>query len=185
MGKRAAKPNPPAPKARRIWAITSATVSLLIISGPLALHFLIGLSLSPILTSSMAPYAQPGDLLISLPTKASTLNIGDVISLHNTDTGSYYAHRIIEVREQGEYLRLITKGDANPTAELDPFIVAPDDTVHKEVLKVKWIGAPLVFINSDQGRAASISLLAIANFGMIAYFFQKRKKADGSKSDQA
>lgn len=180
MGKRSLKQKPTRRiGGKRVTAIASGLLALVLIGGPSALHFIWGMTVSPVLTASMAPFAEPGDLLISMPTEASTLTVGDVISIHNLDSDTYYAHRIVEVRDQGSMLRLITKGDANPTPEQDPLLVAPEVTIHREVMNVKWLGTPLVYINSDQGRLASVSLLVIANLALIAYFLQKKTKKAG------
>lgn len=181
MGRRVITKNPAAVKTKkRALALVSTLFVALLVGGPSLLHFSVGMSFSPVLTGSMTPYAEPGDLLISMPTKASALAVGDVISVANKDTGAVYAHRIIEVREQGEALRFITKGDANPTAEVDPVLASSDVNLKKGVFNVKGLGAPLVYLGSDQGRSASITLLVIANIGLIFYLMQRRPKKEQS-----
>lgn len=179
MGRRTLTKNPVAAKSKkRALAVVSTFFVALLVGGPSVLHFSLGMSFSPVLTGSMTPYAEPGDLLISMPTKASALAVGDVISVANKNTGAVYAHRIIEVRDQGEAFRFITKGDANPTAEIDPVLASSDVNMSKGVFNVKGLGAPLVYLGSDQGRSASISLLVIANVGLIFYLLQRRPKKE-------
>jgi signal peptidase I len=178
MGKRVSTKATAALKSRkRVLSVISTLFALVLVGGPSVLHFTLGMSFSPVLTGSMTPFAEPGDLLISMPTKASALTVGDVISVQNKDTGAVYAHRIIEVRNQGEALRFITKGDANPTPELDPVLVTNDVNLSKEVLNVRGLGTPLVYLGSDQGRQASITLLVLANIGLIFYLLQRRPKS--------
>jgi signal peptidase I len=183
MGKRVLLKTPLAIKSkRRALTIASTLFVALLVGGPSVLHFALGMSFSPVLTGSMTPFAEPGDLLISLPTKASTLVVGDVISVANKDTGAVYAHRIIEVRDQGDALRFVTKGDANPTPELDPVLVTADVDINKEIMTVRGLGAPLVYLGSEQGRQASITLVVVANVGLIFYLLQRRPKNKQSPS---
>ncbi|MFN4847345.1 MAG: signal peptidase I [Rhodoluna sp.] len=175
MGKRSAKQLTNSRKAiARTSVIASSILAVLLVGGPLAMHYLFGMSISPVLSSSMAPYVEPGDLLISMPAKASTLNVGDIITLRDSQSNSAFAHRIVQLQDQGETIRFITKGDANALAEQNPFLISQEAVVPKEVLKLKWLGTPLALINSEQGRYSSVSLLVIANLGLIYYAFQKR-----------
>jgi signal peptidase I len=177
MGKRSTKHIEPEHKQARLLAgIFAGFIATLLIGGPSVLHYVWGVSLSPVLTASMVPHADPGDVLISIPTPAAELKVGDVIAITNPKTETAFAHRIVEIRDLGSMLRMTTKGDANPTTELDPFMVAPEVPVQKEVLSIKWIGAPLAYLNSDQGRQASISLIVVANVGFIFLFLQRKIK---------
>ncbi|MFN6315645.1 MAG: signal peptidase I [Rhodoluna sp.] len=175
MGRRSAKESQTSRKIiTRVGVIASSIFASVLVAGPLALHYLLGMSISPVLSSSMAPYVEPGDLLISMPALASTLSVGDIITLRDSDSNTVFAHRIVQLQDQGETIRLTTKGDANPVAEENPFLLSQEASVPKEVLKLKWLGTPLALINSEQGRNASVSLLVFANLGLIYYAFQKR-----------
>ena len=80
----------------RKW-VQKALVWLLLMGAVLApslLHSQLGIGFSPILTGSMRPAAQPGDVYITAEVKASTLRIGEVIAIHNQVTGVFYSHRI-------------------------------------------------------------------------------------------
>ena len=177
MGKRVAQKVKSAPSsARRTSSIIFGLFAIILVGGPAALHFAFGMGFSPVLTSSMRPFADPGDLLISMPANASTLALGDVILANNNDSGAPFAHRIVEIGAQGALVRLTTKGDANPTAEQAPLLASPNAKIGREVLIVRGFGTPLVYINSEQGRQASISLLVLANVALIAFFLQRRPK---------
>ena len=178
MAKRSAKHVQPKTEPRRLVVrIFAGAVLLLLISGPSLLHFLWGVSVSPVLSASMVPYVEPGDVLVGIPTPASDLKVGDIIVLRNVQSQVSYAHRIIEIRNLSSKLRMTTKGDANPTPETAPLIVTPGAKVQKEILRIKWLGAPLTFLNSDQGRLSSISLVALSGLGFIFLSFQKRSRS--------
>ena len=94
-------------------------------------HF--GFGFSPILTGSMEPSAHPGDLYLTRLVSASTLEVGDIIAINNQITGTYYSHRIAELREMNGSIRIITKGDANESPDRDPFMVSPVSEVSKSI----------------------------------------------------
>ena len=136
-------------------------------------HF--GFGFSPILTGSMEPSAHPGDLYLTRLVSASTLEVGDIIAINNQITGTYYSHRIAELREMNGAIRIITKGDANESPDRDPFMVSPVSEVSKSIKIIPYIGRPMVYMNSVQGRQAAATFLVVANIlGLIAFLFRKK-----------
>lgn len=155
-----------------IWGFVAVLVA-----GPSLLHSKAGVSFSPILTGSMRPFANPGDVFITKQVKAMDLKVGDIISVHSQSTGVFYAHRIAKITTQSGRLRVVTKGDANSSPELDPFMVAPQAKVSKEFLRVKWLGRPIIYLTSIQGRQAGLALMVFANvIGLFMFLFRKQIK---------
>lgn len=150
----------------------------LFVAAPTMLQRSVGLGISPVLSGSMAPFAEPGDIFITVERAAAQLAVGDIVTLQVADSNALYAHRIIEVTEQqGGIRRIVTKGDANPTAEENPFMAASQSLVPVTVMRVKWIGHVLVFLTSAQGRQAGLSLIVIANvFMLLLSLFKKPSK---------
>jgi signal peptidase I len=160
---------------KRGLKIFAVVFLIALIVGPSILHSQAGIGISPILTGSMRPYANPGDVFITKQEPASQLKVGDIISVHSQATGIFYAHRISEIRAQSALLRITTKGDANTYAETDPFMVAGTKPVSTVVMKVKWLGRPLVYLTSVQGRQGALMLLVIANVIALLLFLFKKK----------
>jgi len=153
-----------------VWALAAV-----LIAGPAILHSQAGIGISPILTGSMRPSAEAGDVYITQLTPASEVRVGDVISVYSKATGVFYAHRVVEIRPQSGLLRMVTKGDANGSAEVDPYLVGESQPVSKRVLTVKWLGYPLIFLTSVQGRQAGLALIVIANvIALFLYLFRKK-----------
>lgn len=149
----------------------------LLVAGPSILHSNAGIGFSPILTGSMRPYANPGDVFITKQTTAADLRVGDVIAVNSQTSGVFYAHRIAEISTVSGRLRVITKGDANSVAELDPLMVSPQGLVSKEIIKVKWLGRPMIYLTSLQGRQAGLALMVFANVvGLFLFLFRKQVK---------
>ena len=155
--------------------VLSGLLAALFIAAPSVAHSQFGIGFSPILTGSMRPYAYPGDLFISKTTKASNLKVGDIILVTSQSTGVFYSHRIVSLTKENGSLRIITKGDANAAPEATPFLVGTNELVPRSIARVKWIGRPLVYISSVQGRQAALALIVIANLiALILFLFRKK-----------
>ena len=162
-------------KSKRVGRVILVLLALAIAIAPAILTSKFGYGFSPILTGSMVPAAQPGDVFITRLTPASTLNVGDVIAVNNQVTGVYYSHRIVDIRDFNGALRVITKGDANDAADRDPFIVSKYALVSKAIGTVPYVGRPMVYMNTVQGRQTAASILVVANvLTLFAFLFRKK-----------
>jgi signal peptidase len=134
-----------------------------------------GFGFSPILTGSMQPSANAGDVYITRLVKASEISVGDVIAVNNQVTGTYYSHRVEEVRNINGTLRITTRGDANEAVDREPYMVSPIGTISQVQFRVPVIGRPMVYLNTVQGRQLTASALVIANLlALFAFLFRKR-----------
>jgi signal peptidase len=61
--------------------------------------------------SSMYPFIKNGDIIIVEPRDSSSLNTGDIVFYRRPD-GSTTAHRLVDIKDRGGNMVLITKGDA-------------------------------------------------------------------------
>jgi signal peptidase len=134
-----------------------------------------GFGFSPILTGSMQPSANAGDVYITRLVEASEISVGDVIAVNNQVTGTYYSHRVEEVRNINGTLRITTRGDANEAVDREPYMVSPIGTISQVQFRVPVIGRPMVYLNTVQGRQLTASALVIANLlALFALLFRKR-----------
>lgn len=155
--------------------VIGGLVAALFIVAPSVAHSQFGIGFSPILTGSMRPYAQPGDLFVTKTTQASKLKVGDIILVTSQSTGVFYSHRIVSIAKVSNSLRITTKGDANSAAEATPYAVSPNELVPRNIARVKWIGRPLVYLSSVQGRQAALILIVIANLiALVMFLFRKK-----------
>jgi signal peptidase len=162
-------------KSKWVGRSIIALIALSIALAPAVLTSKYGFGFSPILTGSMRPQAQPGDIYITRLVTADTLKVGDVIAVNNPTTGVYYSHRIAEIRPMNEIFRITTKGDANATADRDPVMIAPQQSVSIVISRVPWLGRPMVYMNTVQGRQAATSFLVVANIlGLFAFLFRRK-----------
>lgn len=172
MSKLASKRSKSGQKARKVIFIS---LTLAIAIAPAILTSKYGYGFSPILTGSMQPAASPGDVYLTRLTPAASLKVGDVIAINNQVTGTYYSHRISEIRDMNGTLRIITKGDANESVDRDPFMVTPVSQVSIVLSTIPYIGRPMVYMNTVQGRQTAASFLVLANIlGLFAFLFRKK-----------
>lgn len=77
------------------------------------------LGFSPVLTSSMLPTYDPGDLLVTRPMDADRIRVGQVLVLPLPDSpGQRYVHRVTAVQADAEGRPVVrTQGDGNPAPD--------------------------------------------------------------------
>ena len=90
-----------------------------------------------VLSGSMQPMMEAGDVVIIAKVSADVIQQGDVIQFRKEE-GITIMHRIVEVQETEGAKFFITKGDANPELDKDPVI--PENVVGKLVFTVPKIG---------------------------------------------
>ncbi len=162
-------------RGRKIRNVIFIAITLTVAIVPAILTSKFGYGFSPILTGSMEPLAKPGDVFLTRLQSAEDLAVGDIIAVNNQETGAYYSHRVVEIRDFNGALRIITKGDANESADRDPYIVSRSGQISLVVKTIPSIGRPMVYMNTVQGRQTTASILVIANIlGLFALLFRKK-----------
>ncbi|MGO4604664.1 signal peptidase I [Terrabacter sp. 2YAF2] len=129
---------------RRLWQITATVIAttaaaafLLLAIGP----HVFGYRTATMLTGSMSPGINPGDVVVTIPRAVADVRVGDVITYgipvedHRVET-----HRIVKLGTDAVGRRtVVTKGDAN--SNVDPWVATLDgDTVWEATLVVPHVG---------------------------------------------
>ena len=95
-------------------------------------------------SGSMAPAIPTGALGISVPIDASSIRIGDVISVENA-TGVRITHRVVSAEISGGPATVSLKGDANSIPDAAPYVLREADRVvaHAPLLgyAVAWLSS--------------------------------------------
>ena len=149
-GRRRAEPAPartrrPASKAGAvagrafftILLVVAALVFLFLAVGPRFLNY----QTSTMLTGSMSPGINPGDVVVSVRTPVSELKVGDVITYSiPIDDHRIETHRVASIkRDDAGATSVTTKGDANAGA--DPWTaVLSEDYVYTQAGVVPYLG---------------------------------------------
>jgi len=116
---------------------TAALVFLFLAIGPRIL----GYQTSTMLTGSMAPLINPGDVVVTVPTPITDIKVGDIITYHiPVEDQRVETHRITEVTTTADGgVAVQTKGDANNG--IDPWIATlQGKTVDKQIATIPYVG---------------------------------------------
>jgi signal peptidase len=166
---------------RRTGVIITWVLALTALAAPTIAHNVLAIGLAPVLTSSMAPRLEPGDVIVTKGIPASSIRQGDVIAAEGRTSGSQFAHRVIEVTPVSGLLRITTKGDANPQPDFDPVMLSTAAQVPREIAHVKWIGFPLAFMSSPEGQRLALTLLVGANvIALLVFALGRRPNSDST-----
>ncbi len=129
-----------------------------------------GYRTATMLTGSMAPEINPGDVVVTMPKPKDDVAVGDVISYHiPVEDHRVETHRVVEVtKDAGGALAVRTKGDANEG--VDPWLATLEgDTVWQQTMVVPHAGtvirtlrAPLVQKGVLWGALAGFIVIGLA-----------------------
>lgn len=122
----------------------------------LAFSPMIGIRFDVVLSGSMSPSLNTGDLVIVTSTSPSDLKEGDIIVFSSPLGSGLICHRILKA-EQGSEITFQTKGDNNE--DPDPFIVPSTSVVGKVQAGVPLMGYVVQYLKGPLGLLLIISLI--------------------------
>ena len=99
------------------------------------------LDLLVVLSGSMQPLFNPGDMVVVEETGPDSITVGDVIAFHPPDAKdekTLVTHRVVDVVVNGSRLYFRTKGDNNE--DTDPFLVPAENVVGRAVFSLPYLG---------------------------------------------
>jgi len=147
----AATETPPAERRKFLtWPFVLLLAVLMLV--PVTLQSFAGVGFAQVLSGSMEPKLNVGDVAVTVQTKASELEAGNVVSLVDTATNQKYMHRIIYVYRDAGYVLIHTKGDNNPVMDDARAFVSENQTVPKLVTKLPGTASTFAYVNSATGR---------------------------------
>ena len=112
---------------------------------------------------SMEPTIALGSVVVETPAAASTLAIGDVVSLKVGPKQAVFTHRITRLVSREGALWLETQGDAN--REPDPSIVPATAVLGRVSVVVPWLGYVIQLLGSFAGVAFLLSFAVLLIIG--------------------
>ncbi len=119
-----------------------------------------------VLTGSMRPVIQPGDVVMDRPVKAINVKIGDVITFSDPSReGALVTHRVRSLKRLGGRVEVETRGDANNASER--WTIAREDPVGKVVYVLPKIGHVGHAIRTPVGLIA-LFVLPLLALGFLA-----------------
>ena len=129
----------------------------------------VGFTPLSVLTDSMSPTFNSGDLIIIQRCDPATLQKDDIITFHTIINNEYTlnTHRIHEILTEGGVRSYVTKGDNNAIA--DTHIIADGDIVGKYVFRLAGVGKVMDFLSSSLGFLLVIVLPMLLFFVYQVY----------------
>lgn len=162
---------------RHLVVVVMAVALALLLATPTFARNILGIGVTTVLTGSMRPAIDPGDLVITSMSAASSISVGDVVVVNSGDVP--IAHRVVEVRLISGLNRLTTKGDANALIDTDPIMVSANRDVPRVIWRVPAVGSTLAFLASPQAQRLGLTLLVGANLLALALFALRRRPTEG------
>lgn len=151
-GSRRARPR----RWRRVPVLSLATALLLVAVS----RVLLGVGISTVLSGSMAPAYERGDLVLTRPVAVSRLRVGDVPVLPAPGQDRPYVHRVVQLHDVPGGRVVRTQGDANPAPDAWSDRVA-DGTVPVVVAVVPGLGRLPVVALDPRSRALLVALTGL------------------------
>ncbi|MGY1807632.1 LamG-like jellyroll fold domain-containing protein [Blastococcus sp. SYSU D00669] len=146
-------------------------VLALLLAVSVVLPLVAGWRSSVVLSGSMTPTLDPGDVVVVRPVDAADLAPGDVVLADDPDVpGELRMHRVVAVEDGGLRLR----GDAGATA--DASLVAPAAVHGVGTLRLPGLGLPALW--AAEGRTAPLVLTGAALAALLALALLHRAPAD-------
>ena len=135
-----------------------------------------------VLTDSMYPVIESGDLIICHTEEAENIRVGDVIAFFDPagNGSSIVTHRVMEVTEQDGKIAWRTKGDNNNTE--DRLLVPADKLVAQyEGTRLAGLGNVALFMQTTPGLIVCVvcPILLLVGYDMIRRrMYEKANKKD-------
>ena len=113
---------------------------------------------TPVLSGSMRPGLQPGDIVLTKRVPIDDLRVRDVVVFHPPgDATRQTVHRIVKLTTKGGTTTITTRGDANSSNDVDPSSLSGTDAYRVERV-VPLVGYPAVWLSTGHHGLWSIGL---------------------------
>jgi len=122
-----------------------------------------------VLTGSMEPAINGGDLIISKTVNPANLKVGNIISFK--ENSGVVTHRIDKITKNNDEIAFITKGDANNARDMNP--ISYSQVEGNYLFKIPKLGFLAMFMQTPIGM---LSLIGIPALGIIIYEFSRQKR---------
>jgi signal peptidase I len=142
-----------------------------------------GFKTMTVLTGSMAPKINPGDIIIDKNTKPENIKVGDIIT-YKVSEEILITHRVIEVVNKEGRSAFKTKGDANNVD--DNNLVTEEQLVGRYFFRIPYAGYISNFARSIYGIVLLILVpIVLLIYDKLKTILSELKKEKGNKQTAA
>ena len=136
-----------------------------------------------VLTDSMDPEIQSGDLIFCHTVEAEAVQVGDIISFYDPmgNGSTVVTHRVMEIKDEDNELSFITKGDNNNTEDQTP--VQAEDVIGLYKSRIAGAGNIAMFMQTTPGLIVCVILPIILLIGWDVLRRKKYEKARQQDTD--
>jgi signal peptidase len=133
-----------------------------------------------VMSGSMAPRAEPGDVFVVRKVAASDVRVGDIVTFRPLRDDHLVTHRVTARRYVAGELHFQTKGDANVAT--DPDLVPARNVIGRVTYHAPWIGRAYVFALGTTGRIALVVVPALFLIAQELRLNIRRKRRKGKNA---
>ncbi|MBO9532855.1 MAG: signal peptidase I [Solirubrobacteraceae bacterium] len=134
-----------------------------------------------VLTGSMRPNIQPGDVVMDQPIRAPEIHVGDVVTFSDPSRqGRLVTHRVRSVAHSEIFTTVETRGDANNTSER--WQVQTKDRVGRVVFVLPKVGHVANLVRNPAGVLILV-VLPVLGLGFLALRSIWRDDEDDDEPD--
>ena len=163
-------------------------INLTLITGnlvhPDAVPSCFGVTPMVVLTDSMYPTIESGDLILCKKAEPAEIKAGDILSFFDPDGNgkSVVTHRVIEIVDGDDGPAFITKGDANNVA--DRSMVPAALLVGRYEKRIPGLGKAVLFTQTPTGLLLCI-LLPVTVFILVDLLRRKKEEKHQTEDKEA
>lgn len=144
----------------------TALIAAAVLFAAAAIGRVYGYHMLTVMSGSMEPRLQTGDVIVGRVISAARAHPGDVISFRDpTRSGRLLTHRVMSKRVVGTNFKFVTKGDANTGVER--WEVPVDGSLGRVSFRIEKLGYVLAWLRGPLARIAFLAFPALALGGFV------------------
>lgn len=144
---------------RKIWNVITTILVVIVVAIALLLvgARLFGLNVYTVISGSMVPTYNVGDLIYVKKIPPEEIEVGDPITFVLNEDLVVATHRVIEIDKANQHF--YTKGDANNIADANP--VHFNNYIGKPIFKIPFLGYVSVWVKEPPGLFIAIGIAIV------------------------
>jgi signal peptidase len=147
-------------RAARTFVLSAALTFVVVLFAAGALPMALGYHSYVMLTGSMRPVINPGDVEVVQTISPLRAKIGEIVAFRDPlRQDALVSHRIRAIGRVGNRVDVITQGDANTGRE--HWSIPVDGTVGRVVYRIPKLGYVVQWLGTPAGRAGSLIFPAL------------------------